>query len=382
MNMRVKYLWVVAIILWVLAGCQGFEEKTPLPSVTLDGGFDNGTLSESPTSTLPLETPTPTEVIAELSPGDDTPETTLVVQPTPAPAPLRFVFPQSGPPPVSAWRPPLYDIPWAPSPYDHFYFGRPIAADEVNWPLADYRYGGVFFDNVVHTGVDIPAERGTDVLAAADGKIVWVGYGLYRGVPGDLSDPYGMAVVIQHNFGYQGKRLYTVYGHLDRIDVQAGQWVQYGDKLGVVGATGFVTGPHLHFEVRLGESDFFKTLNPELWLVPPQGWGIVVMRVMGTSGQLLYFHEVVIQNKQTGKLWRARTYAEGAVNPDPYYQENLVVSDLPAGQYLVSISYAGKLFEAEIEINPGRVTYLQFWGRDGFDFALPENGSEDYQPPG
>ena len=83
---------------------------------------------------------------------------------TPTPSPLRFDLPTPGAEPVSGWRPPLYPLPWAVSPYDHFYFARPIAADNVNWPLAEYRYGGIFFDNVVHTGVDIPDDEGTPWL--------------------------------------------------------------------------------------------------------------------------------------------------------------------------------------------------------------------------
>ena len=58
---------------------------------------------------------------------------------TPTLAPFRFDLPTPGEAPVSGWRPPLYPIPWAPTSYDHFYFARPIAADQVNWPLADYR---------------------------------------------------------------------------------------------------------------------------------------------------------------------------------------------------------------------------------------------------
>ncbi|NMC79962.1 MAG: M23 family metallopeptidase [Chloroflexi bacterium] len=116
----------------------------------------------------------------------------------------RFTFPTPGPEPVSLWRPPLYPAPWALGPFDHFYFSRPIAADEVNWPLADYRYGGIFFGvDIVHTGVDITAPRGTPVLAAGPGKVVWAGYGLYLG-NNNPGDPYGLAVTIRHDFGYQG----------------------------------------------------------------------------------------------------------------------------------------------------------------------------------
>jgi murein DD-endopeptidase MepM/ murein hydrolase activator NlpD len=301
---------------------------------------------------------------------------------TVAPDPLRFSFPESNPAPVSAWRPPLYPTPWALTPQDHFYLARPIAADEVNWPLADYRYGGIFFENEVHTGVDVPAPRNTPVLAAGDGKVIWSGYGLYRGVLGDVTDPYGLAVVIRHDFGYRGKHLFSVYGHLQQIEVARGQHVVTGEILGIVGQTGKVTGPHLHFEVRVGESDFFKTYNPELWLVPPQGWGVVVMRLMSTGGLLLREQKVFITSYENGQVWRARSYGEGAVNSDPYYQENLVVSDLPAGWYEIRTSFAGRLYSFDFQIHPGWVSYLSFRGRNGFDDELPSNAGEEFRPFG
>jgi murein DD-endopeptidase MepM/ murein hydrolase activator NlpD len=303
------------------------------------------------------------------------------IPPTAAPDPLRFVFPDSKPEPISAWRPPLYSIPWAPTPHDHFYFARPIAADEVNWPLANYRYGGVFFEDVVHTGVDFPASKGTPVIAAGDGKVVWAGWGLYSGVKDDTGDPYGQAVVIRHDFGYQGKRLYTVYGHLDRVDIRAGQHVVTGDQLGLVGETGFVTGPHLHFEVRVGESDFFTTLNPELWLVPPQGWGVAVARIMDTVGQLYSEETIRIRSQETGRIWYAIPYAIGAVNSDPYYRENMVIGDLPAGLYEIRISYAGVFYYSTIEIIPGRVTFFSFQGRKGFSLEPPPNSGEVFVLP-
>jgi murein DD-endopeptidase MepM/ murein hydrolase activator NlpD len=143
----------------------------------------------------------------------------------PATEPLRFTFPEAPPPLTTAWRPPLYPVPWAKAPQDHFYFIRPIAADDINWPLWDYRYGGVFFENVVHTGIDIVARIGTPVVAAGSGKVIWAGSGLYRG-ENDPDDPYGLAVAIQHDFSYQGEALYTIYGHMDRVDVVWGQIVE------------------------------------------------------------------------------------------------------------------------------------------------------------
>ena len=225
---------------------------------------------------------------------------------TPAPDPLRFTFPTPGLEPQSAWRPPLYPTPWAPTAYDHFYFARPIAADEVDWPIADYRYGGVFFADVVHTGVDIPAPVGTPVLAAGPGRVVWAGYGVYRGGT-DPTDPYGLAVTIRHDFGYQGQPLYTIYGHLSQIDVAEGQHVETGQAIGLVGETGNVTGPHLHFELRLGENSYFDTRNPELWIVPPIGWGVLVGRVTDTDGELVTGQQIIVTDPDTGQNWFARS---------------------------------------------------------------------------
>src|SRR3989304_4903687 len=103
---------------------------------------------------------------------------------TPSPVPFQFNLPTPGAEPISGWRPPLYPVPWAVSPYDHFYFARPIAADQVNWPVPDYRYGGVFFaPNIVHTGVDIPTPAGTPIMAAGPGTVVWAGWGVFTEKP-------------------------------------------------------------------------------------------------------------------------------------------------------------------------------------------------------
>ena len=300
--------------------------------------------------------------------------------PTPAPDPLRFSFTSAGPAPVSAWRPPLYTTPWALLPYDHFYFSRPIAANDINWPLADYRYGGEFFSDIVHTGVDIPAHPNTPVLAAGPGKVTWAGYGLYYGIV-NPEDPYGLAVLIRHDFGYQGMRLYTMYGHLNRVDVQKGQHVETGDQIGISGQTGMVTGPHLHFEVRLGQDAQFTTRNPELWLVPPQGWGVLAGRVVHNHGALVHGQIIDVVSQESGQLWKARTYGQGNVRSDDYYRENVVISDLPAGRYDLYIRYLDKNYAMEIQIYPGQVSYFKFRGRTGFSVEMPPLLGIDFTPP-
>jgi murein DD-endopeptidase MepM/ murein hydrolase activator NlpD len=290
---------------------------------------------------------------------------------TPTLAPFRIDFPAQFAPPVTGWRPPLYPVPWAVSPYDHFYFARPIGADQVNWPLANYRYGGVFFDDVVHTGVDIDAPYGTRILAAGPGTVVWADWGLFLEAPGALDDPYGQAVVLRMDFGRDNLPLYSVYAHMSRIIAVLGQHVETGDVLGLVGDTGATTGPHVHFEVRWGENSFHYTYNPELWMAPPEGWGVLVGRVTDEHNKTLQQLDVFVQNTQTGPTRLVKTYGSGPTNADPYYNENLVMGDLPAGLYKITLSYDDRDQQEWLSIYPGQVTYFTFKGGQGFSLGPP-----------
>lgn len=324
--------------------------------------------------------PTPTAVMA----GETATQPPAESEPTPRPTiePFRFVLPTPGAEPVLGWRPPLYPVPWAVSAYDHFYFTRPIAADNVNWPLAEYRYGGVFFaPDVVHTGVDIDAAEGAPILAAGPGAVVSAGWGLFSGAEDNINDPYGKAVVIKHDFGYKGEPLYTVYAHMSEIVALVGQHVETGNVIGLVGATGATTGPHLHFEVRMGGNTFYTTYNPELWMAPPQGWGVLVGRVTEEKGRLLNYYPLEVRPEPSGvPLRRALTYAQGAVNSDPYYNENLVLSDLPAGIYKLTINYKEKDIQTWVEIFPGQVTYFTFTDKEGFQVIPPPEPKLEFLP--
>jgi murein DD-endopeptidase MepM/ murein hydrolase activator NlpD len=371
---RVSF-WGIAIIIATAAGCQ-LPAKTPARLNQLDS-----------TATAPSVGLTSIVVHGEITPqfqdgieiaGLAVPEP--VGLPSPNPDPLRIVFPTPAPVPVSAWRPPLYPTPWAPTPYDHFFFSRPIAADNINWPLADYRYGGMFLPGVVHSGIDIPVDLGTPVLAAGPGRITWAGYGLYRGVE-DPTDPYGLAVTIKHDFGYDGETLYTVYGHLERIDVLIGQHVEAGEVLGISGETGKVTGPHLHFEVRVGRNNYFVSRNPELWLSPPQGWGILAARLTSSTGELIASQQATIFSKQTGQTWYVNSYGAGTVNSDPYYRENLVIGDLPAGEYTFWFPYEGTTYNTDVQIRPGMVSYISLRGKGGISTEQPDDPAVEFTPP-
>ncbi|MGB9613697.1 MAG: murein hydrolase activator EnvC family protein, partial [Candidatus Margulisiibacteriota bacterium] len=94
------------------------------------------------------------------------------------------------------------------------------------------RWGGGYR----HTGIDIAAPYGSPIMAADAGEVIFAGWW----------DGYGKAIVIDH-----GKGRSTVYAHLSRIYVKVGETILKGQTIGLEGSTGYSTGPHLHFEVRI-----------------------------------------------------------------------------------------------------------------------------------
>lgn len=270
---------------------------------------------------------------------------------------LAFDFGTQTPYPTLSWRPAPYPVPLSVRPEDHFWFSRPIASNAVNWPHPLYRYGSTFFGFMnAHTGVDLDSPLGTPVIAAGDGVVVWRGLGLL-GVRPPEDDPYGNAVVVKHNFGYNGQDVYTVYAHMSEIDVWLNQPVQAGDLIGKVGCTGFCSGPHLHFEVRIGENKFRWTYNPELWLAPPTGWGVLVGRVLDGDGN--YVPELPVDvYDSSGRYYPVVTYSTRNVNADPLYQENFALSDLPAGTYKYVITIDDQRYIGVTDITAGQSTFV------------------------
>jgi len=293
-------------------------------------------------------------------------------EPTPWPDPLETPLPETDTNPSTAWRPPLYPVPWALSEHDHFYFTRPLGADTVNWPLSSYRYGDTNFDrNKPHTGVDIVVPEGTPVMAAGPGTVIWAEFGLFMGGK-DRNDPYGLAIAIQHDFGYDGEPLISVYAHLSKSKVVKGQHVEAGEVIALSGNTGQTTAPHLHFEIRKGENNFYNSFNPELWTAPPQGWGLLVGEVKSTWGAALYQQKVHLFNLETGETRWVKSYGSyHLINRDPYYQENVIFSDVTAGNYRLNIKYTGRIFNSDVTIYPGAVSYFSFHGFDGISLEPP-----------
>ena len=129
------------------------------------------------------------------------------------------------------------------------------------WPLAAHTItaGWYYSDGKLHRAIDLRAAVGTPVYAAEDGTVDWVQAWNGHSTSGDQS--YGNLVRICHA-DYNGGILQTLYAHLDSYCVTEGQAVKEGELIGYSGRTGNVTGPHLHFEVRLSGT----RCNPLNWL--------------------------------------------------------------------------------------------------------------------
>lgn len=106
-----------------------------------------------------------------------------------------------------------------------------------------------------HAGLDFACPQGTPIYATADGRVK---------LSGNVGDGFGNHVILAHGYGYE-----TLYGHMVRTKVRAGQSVKRGEIIGWVGNTGKSTGPHLHYEVHKGGRPvdpiyfFYNDLTPE-----------------------------------------------------------------------------------------------------------------------
>ena len=121
------------------------------------------------------------------------------------------------------------------------------------WPVAGGYVSCGFYGYWGHTGMDIAANVGTAVYAAASGTVTKAVYN---------STGYGYHVIISHGGGVE-----TLYGHNSKLYVKAGDWVEQGQLIAAVGRTGRATGPHCHFEVRINgkymnPANYIGTRNP------------------------------------------------------------------------------------------------------------------------
>jgi murein DD-endopeptidase MepM/ murein hydrolase activator NlpD len=290
--------------------------------------------------------------------------------PTLYPSPTGFYEPDSSV--ELGFQPPPEEVPFGAHANDHYWLMRPVDASANSESLFYYPYGsdGPTNEWRVHHGIDIPNDIGQPIHAAGAGTVIFAGDGavLVDAPNLDVYPSYGLCVVIQHDFGYRGQKIYTLYAHMAAILAQKGQHVEAGDVIGLIGGTGDVSGPHVHLEVRLGESDYFSAYNPLLWVAPYLGDGVVAGRVTGSDGQLVEDYTITLS--QRGRVVQTTTTYIKTKKPgqtsdwqtvsDPGWQENFVMSDVPEGDYEISVTLYGKRLSQTLHVTAGTTNFVTF----------------------
>lgn len=375
-----SFLGCVCLLLLSLTAC-GAPQVTPfaatLPATQAVSLLPTLTPSHTPTATYtPTLTPTPTATYTPTLTPTFTPTLTPTPTFTPSVTPTFTPTQTFTPIPTATFANPADDPNYTPPPTwtpppespgvtlnDHYRLRRPIPNAQTDYGDRTYPYGGTSGGTYrIHHGLDFQNPSGTPVIAAADGTVYYAGDDI-ASIFGPQPNFYGNVVVIQHGFSSpEGQPVYTLYGHLSQISVATGQPVATGDRIGSVGAAGIAIGPHLHFEVRVGDpQSYFATRNPDLWIYPYSGFGTLAGRVTDATGAPL--SNVTIQlDAPDGRRAVSRyafSYAENTVNPDPTFGENFTIGDLPANYYEVTVRANGRrLFQRVIYVYPAKTTWI------------------------
>jgi murein DD-endopeptidase MepM/ murein hydrolase activator NlpD len=380
MTHRFSLLITVALCAALTAACQTTQTNNPTPDKSGTVGVRSTwtpvpvvAMIDSPIPTVapPTVTPLPATLTPAASPTlvpsptlppptavlTNTRRPTMTLSPTTANLTINTAIPGPFGGDTATWTPP------APGPRlkDHYVFYRPVGEDHVNYWARNYSYGSTDGGTrPVHHGVDIPNETGTPVLAGGDG-IVFYADDDKTTTFGPQPDFYGNVIVLQHTLvDADGQIIYTLYGHLSKIEVSKAQKVRAGQEIGLVGSTGVALGAHIHFEVRSGNPyDYNATRNPELWIMSYQGYGVLAGRITDLNGHPLGGVQVEIQSPETYRF--GYSYADNSVNGDLVFGENFAIPDLPSGYYYVFVkSQDGALrFKTLTYIRPGRTNWIE-----------------------
>lgn len=302
----------------------------------------------------PWSTPTPFATLSRATPSGPTP----IASPT-----VVLMVPELG------YEPPPAQVPLRLHVDDHYWFQRPVDVSANSSSIFYYAFGsnGMRDDMRIHHGVDMPNDIGVPIHASYSGKVIFAGLGAEAvGNTIDIYPSYGNVVIIEHDDGFRGQKIWTLYAHMQAITVAEGQRVEAGDILGLIGGTGDVSGPHVHMEVRIGENSYWQVYNPLLWIVPQSGRGVVAGRVLTASGNLV--EDALVTLSRDGRTIETTTtyldaYADGKrtwhVQPDPAWRENFVMGDIPEGDYEISVTIGGQRYVKQISVRAGTTNFIE-----------------------
>ena len=248
---------------------------------------------------------------------------------------------------------------------DHYWLSRPTGAVANQVPSAVYSFGDTAGGRYrPHHGVDIPNPLGTPVLAPAAATVVFAGRDEAPNTFGPTSDFFGNTLVMRLDQAWQDQPVYVLYGHLNELFVETGDQLQPGQPAGTVGMTGIAIGPHLHLEVRLGSPGYENSVHPGLWLQPLAGTGTVAGQLLSADGKAWTGVNVLLYrlDEAGASLYRVLpTYApDPGLNPDPERAENLLLGDVPAGDYELVLDVKGQILRQRLRVTPGATSYARF----------------------
>lgn len=275
-------------------------------------------------------------------------EPTLIDTPLPITTPTPAISPTSTP------------IPCDPRTVDYcitdgyFILQRPIKPPANDSVDGTYRYASTANGTRdPHHGVEMGENFGTPVHAAANGVVVFAGPDK-EAVYSPWPNFYGNVIVIHH-----GDDLFTLYAHLSMVEVEIGETVQAGQKIGEVGQSGAATGSHLHFEVRRGEvENYFSTVNPELWLTPSRSeYGVMSFVIVDEAG-MLQSAKLTLQHYADSNEILEEYFLDTYDPHMPTNEENAALGDLPAGRYRIALIQNSHLYERWVEVQSGKLTQV------------------------
>ncbi len=258
----------------------------------------------------------------------------------------------------------------------HTFFRRPIALTDQPYIDQTYRFGSTMGGNFQpHQGVEFNNPDGTPVHAIGDGVVIYSG-------PAEAG---ANTIAIRHDRRLTPGRgpgvnppgslyVYSVYYHNSKLLARVGQRVKAGDVISLVGNTGRATNDHLHLEVHAAPTtDSSKIVhpdvryppfntNPELWIEPLPGTGLVAGQVWDSKGQPVQqarVYGLVKPEPQETPFSFIETYGPRN-HSDPVYHEHFAISDVPPGDYTLGVEIEGKKVYRRVRVAVGKLTWVEF----------------------
>jgi murein DD-endopeptidase MepM/ murein hydrolase activator NlpD len=357
---RSAWLLIALLLTLSLAACR---TAAPLPETAValaDAAPAADAVQPSPTLPNPAA-PTAVATVALVMPSfaPATPTATLAATHTPPPTPTADPVEAAPPSPTPA---PTFTPPALPytQPWEHYWLRRPVPEGSSVWTDKAYPYGSTRGGTLrPHHGVEFYVPSGTEVLAAASGIVRVAGNDAVF-VYGPHANFYGNLVIIELDARWDGRAVYTLYAHLSEALVSEGQTVAAQELIARSGATGVADGPHLHFEVRVGQNSYSATRNPLLWLYPFPNRGVVAGRVLWPNGAPV--HEAPLQLRRIdapSPYAATSTYAQGDLNGDEHWNENFAFDDVAAGYYEIEVQSGGKKLTETVWVYPYQTSFVE-----------------------